>query len=253
MVRECPRWDRTHRCFPHSRGDGPFFSGCSSSIIQFSPLAWGWSVSNKWQPRNNSVFPTRVGMVRPRLLTLIQRPSFPHSRGDGPLLYPVARSVLLFSPLAWGWSVVARMRADGSPVFPTRVGMVRSGCVQDAAVVCFPHSRGDGPRSPVSRNDFSMFSPLAWGWSAQTGGAADPNWVFPTRVGMVRHSSSADSRGRCFPHSRGDGPPNVIEAPTAPSFSPLAWGWSGCESSRGKPAHVFPTRVGMVRDCYGFC
>ncbi len=123
---------------------------------------------------------------------------------------------------------------------------------------------------------FAVF-PNAWGWSE---GCID--FVFPTRVGMVRRPSIATRLG-CrafsphawgwsdnrvgpgdaseldrFPHTRGDGP-DPVDAMFSPhawgwselvrarrAFSPHAWGWSvtrRCSNSKD----VFPTRVGMVR------
>ena len=113
----------------------------------------------------------------------------------------------------------------------------------------FPHSRGDGPRrSSELRPDF-MFSPLAWGWSANTALRMSASRVFPTRVGMVRQFPLCRIHLRCFPHSRGDGPIESQFGSETWAFSPLAWGWSGCPLRSRIHSGVFPTRVGMVRQC----
>ena len=50
--------------FPHPRGDGPFEKNAPAINSQFSPPAWGWSVSTPDTIPVCTVFPTRVGMVR---------------------------------------------------------------------------------------------------------------------------------------------------------------------------------------------
>ena len=74
-----------------------------------------------------TVFPTRVGMVRPSSLSIVLSKRFPHTRGDGP--HPPAS-----------------LQYNAS-VFPTRVGMVRRWMMFARRVESFPHTRGDGPDS----------------------------------------------------------------------------------------------------------
>jgi len=71
------------------------------------------------------VLPTCVGMVRFRFGGLGEKPSSPHVRGDGPLLYVFPGSGNPFSPRAWGWSGEASRSYAVSAVLPTCVGMVQ--------------------------------------------------------------------------------------------------------------------------------
>ena len=92
----------------------------------------------------------------------------------------------MFSPHAWGWTVI---QPDGSVeeiVFPTRVGVDRT--------------RGIGP------GRISPFSPHAWGWTADEIIISTREGVFPTRVGVDRGEASNKS--------------------VAQKFSPHAWGWT---------------------------
>ena len=50
-----------------------------------------------------------------------------------------------FSPHAWGWSSPVAPPDPELMVFPTRVGMVRLRRARLRKLVCFPHTRGDGP------------------------------------------------------------------------------------------------------------
>ena len=72
--------------FPHARGDGPSVSDRREIIRLFSPRPWGWSEIRRPAVVLPCVFPTPVGMVRH--LTSVSKfsLSFPHARGDGPLL-----------------------------------------------------------------------------------------------------------------------------------------------------------------------
>ena len=151
--------------FPHSRGDGPLLRMKRGGTPEFSPLAWGWSAKLLSRRVMTDVFPTRVGMVRWMSEPVLHERRFPHSRGDGPTWASPIEIRLLFSPLAWGWSVISCVHCARIEVFPTRVGMVRTNELGQENFASFPHSRGDGPLGDLERKIFTTFSPLAWGWS----------------------------------------------------------------------------------------
>ena len=69
-------------------------------------------------------------------------------------------------------------------------------------------------------------SPRAWGWPVPHGERPIGVIVFPTRVGMDRRRLLLASLPHRFPHTRGDGPWDVIGRETARKFSPPAWGWA---------------------------
>ena len=71
---------------------------------------------------------------------------------------------------------------------------------------CFPHARGDGPRSNEDFREQIKFSPRPWGWSVPPLLPWICSVVFPTPVGMVRVLRPGDGRHVGFPHARGDGP-----------------------------------------------
>src|SRR5271166_2062832 len=157
------------RCSPHTRGDGPYASFLMVAHDPFSPHAWGWS---DFRVRSTSclvVLPTRVGMVRPIRVSSGRAICSPHTRGDGPNRPLSDETIRRFSPHAWGWSVFQRYDAPGYAVLPTRVGMVRTRFAGRRSFAGSPHTRGDGPKFPFCHTPFPLFSPHAWGWSAQTG------------------------------------------------------------------------------------
>ena len=108
--------------FPHARGDVPGASPCIYGRAPFSPRTWGCS---GWQVA--SVFPTHVGMFRFRSLRYSCCSCFPHARGDVPARARSSARVAAFSPRTWGCSVRRELLAIAEEVFPTHVGMFRSG------------------------------------------------------------------------------------------------------------------------------
>ena len=78
------RW-RQNEGSPHTRGDGPRGAVDVRERGKFSPHAWGWSEQALLSYTEQSVLPTRVGMVRESIGHTLRLYSSPHTRGDGPL------------------------------------------------------------------------------------------------------------------------------------------------------------------------
>ena len=107
------------------RGDGPRIVSSNFPLIQFSPRAWGWSVTRTSSLDLRIVLPTCVGMVRRSASCLPRSTGSPHVRGDGPQFsWPMTVS-REFSPRAWGWSAVKGSARLLDEVLPTCVGMVQ--------------------------------------------------------------------------------------------------------------------------------
>jgi len=193
------------------------------------------------------VFPTRVGMFRARDSQQIRASSFPHARGDVPVIIAILLTVRRFSPRAWGCSAVRRNARMPCHVFPTRVGMFRIAIIRAASRGRFPHARGDVPRRAWAALRRPMFSPRAWGCSGTNALPPIPGAVFPTRVGMFRSPRQSLFTGSRFPHARGDVPDNAAVSLRNEGFSPRAWGCSALVVRSCSFLSVFPTRVGMFR------
>ena len=124
----------------------------------------------------------------------------------------------MFSPQAWGWTVVAGYCPTHVVVFPTGVGVDRL-----ARRLC-PYKLS--------------FSPQAWGWTAvrqrlvvrrfvfPTGVGVDRSWpqssmratVFPTGVGVDRRIRPVALAAIRFPHRRGGGPTACSQFEEYPSY-----------------------------------
>src|SRR5271166_4021050 len=129
--------------------------------------------------------------------------------------------------------------------------MVRDHSTGTEATTRSPHTRGDGPQYSADRALPLLFSPHAWGWSAEQNSSHQGRRVLPTRVGMVRSCGCHRGSWRRSPHTRGDGPRHAWRLMPPMSFSPHAWGWSVNMPVDVGRISVLPTRVGMVRTCGG--
>ncbi len=165
-------------------------------------------------------------MVQPSKSRGVACVSSPHTRGDGPFMKLGILPWDEFSPHAWGWSEMHRVRVLLAAVLPTRVGMVRVRATTLRSHRRSPHTRGDGPRGILLVLSAWAFSPHAWGWSERRRTSGVDTIVLPTRVGMVRRLRHQRHRLRRSPHTRGDGPRTMRWWRRWRWFSPHAWGWS---------------------------
>ena len=89
------------------------------------------------------MFPTRVGMNRPKLAMFPDRNHVPHTRGDEPA----------------GDASITKFEG----MFPTRVGMNRGGFRRLRTRLHVPHTRGDEPIARLYPDGERLCSPHAWG------------------------------------------------------------------------------------------
>ena len=227
MVRDTTSSFNYIGCIPHPRGDGPQRGKLQQGAARYSPPAWGWSEDDYLMNESQNVFPTRVGMVRWLMPSPRRDDGIPHPRGDGPNIHRGSFVRSAYSPPAWGWSGHLRACMNAAEVFPTRVGMVRSGFPPSNRPCRIPHPRGDGPTAVSGYGRRTEYSPPAWGWSVHAT-RMHVGWiVFPTRVGMVRGPCDERKNHYRIPHPRGDGPGDGSITVTKGTYSPPAWGWSG--------------------------
>ncbi len=186
-------------------------------------------------------------MVRETRIAQKNLVRFPHACGDGPRSSCQDARQTLFSPRVWGWSGEPDTGANRAAVFPTRVGMVRDPCCHSQVTASFPHACGDGPMVSMVSSTTSTFSPRVWGWSGPGYCHFPLDYVFPTRVGMVRRVKGNKIKSARFPHACGDGPAKNDGGAERKEFSPRVWGWSAITVGTNTTDVVFPTRVGMVR------
>src|SRR5208337_3567506 len=210
MVRRDQARDAAGSSSPHVRGDGPRSMTSNQIATKFSPRAWGWSGLESRGASDSAVLPTCVGMVRTSTHRSSGLASSPHVRGDGPICNTDSRPSTLFSPRAWGWSVLIVLWRNDQDVLPTCVGMVRVSWPTDRNMTRSPHVRGDGPPAWELERTRGWFSPRAWGWSGNFFRVEWDLTVLPTCVGMVRRETAASGRGDCSPHVRGDGPTDAL-------------------------------------------
>ncbi len=142
-----PRRRRVSICVPHARAGGPSGPSPPAGGAGCSPRACGWTVLTGWRAdrdpcspracgwtgrgpgpkRSPWVFPTRVRVDRRMPLSSPDSMCVPHARGGGPGWLDQCAVSEECSPRAWGWTAGRRRRGPACRVFPTRVGVDRSG------------------------------------------------------------------------------------------------------------------------------
>src|SRR5579871_1672866 len=111
--------------FPHGRGGVPCGSRGASSVLSFSPRAWGCTEIAQEEGPPLYVFPTGVGVYRYVSWGVTIGSSFPHGRGGVPEGNSGSGQFQPFSPRAWGCTVTIRSQSTTAAVFPTGVGVYR--------------------------------------------------------------------------------------------------------------------------------
>ena len=211
---------------PHARGDGPDGSQGVVELGGCSPRTWGWTAILTRFLAVAWVFPTHVGMDRDSYSAVNVPRGVPHARGDGPYSESVNQSILKCSPRTWGWTGARRPAGTTAPVFPTHVGMDRTGIRAGASRAGVPHARGDGPSFSHGFILHRWCSPRTWGWTVSLWPYGKYQNVFPTHVGMDRERGKRPFLVPCVPHARGDGPVKFAGGGSRVRCSPRTWGWT---------------------------
>src|SRR5690606_25187526 len=128
----------------------------------------------------------RVGVDLIDGLNKLKAQRIPHTRGGGPQNRGSTGDYKQYSPHAWGWTDAAERMGVNLKVFPTRVGVDRSGNSRAVEAGRIPHTRGGGPTPPFAGRFAAAYSPHAWGWTVEMNFGNPENSVFPTRVGVDR-------------------------------------------------------------------
>ena len=179
------------------------------------------------------------------------------------------RSLIKFSPQAWGCTVIKFRGGIPTAFSPQAWGCTVASSECDHRVSRFPHRRGGVPATVSSMQQRKAFSPQAWGCTVlrlgryrrtgrfphRRGGVPGPQYgevkehiVFPTGVGVYRVTCAWAMLCWSFPHRRGGVPTmNFAGGVRIQLFSPQAWGCTESRRSHGGDSQVFPTGVGVYR------
>ena len=191
------------------------------------------------------VSPARAGMDPGEAVHRHPRRRFPRTRGDGPLSVSLGRHDRWFPPHARGWTLWPWLLTWLVVVSPARAGMASTigGPIRSFP----PHARGWTLRKMGQSGMFDKFPPHARGWTLAPSRTPGCSMVSPARAGMDPWRPHDMRNPRCFPRTRGDGPPPRILSPTMTSFPPHARGWTGGWWYDTGEFVVSPARAGMDR------
>ncbi len=211
------RYPECHPGIPHVRGGGPPTVAPIWKCSPYSPRAWGWTAVANRGAGGALVFPTCVGVDRSIRRVPVLISGIPHVRGGGPIYARERVTRTGYSPRAWGWTDNNGFSREPGGVFPTCVGVDRTGKRTNKRGFGIPHVRGGGPKTVHLLIWLGLYSPRAWGWTEPV-----PLWqlsilVFPTCVGVDRrfryHLCNPDG----IPHVRGGGPSSLNNPMTRPA------------------------------------
>ena len=119
-------------------------------------------------------------------------------------------------------------------VSPARAGMDRNTPTASAYWRSFPRTRGDGPNLPSTTGIAFTFPPHARGWTRNWSRIRCGKSVSPARAGMDPKLVKDKMREKCFPRTRGDGPPIGTAPPERLGFPPHARGWTRRQARGGE-------------------
>ncbi len=177
--------------FPHARGGVSGFDIGSVALLKFSPRTWGCFRLLSFQPLDDIVFPTHVGVFPYQIPARQALGCFPHARGGVSPALIQGGTVLEFSPRTWGCFSFSSRTGTRSRVFPTHVGVFLQDRTRPLFLLRFPHARGGVSKENCLRATEGRFSPRTWGCFSQQPLRGCRMRVFPTHVGVFLKSSHA--------------------------------------------------------------
>ena len=133
-------------CFPRTRGDGPDSGWVCCAELGFPPHSRGWTGEGGVVPLRCRVSPALAGMDPSATSSPTTRSSFPRTRGDGPIPKRLPKPTLPFPPHSRGGTAAAASNRYRLEVSPALAGMDRALNPWPDTSMCFPRTRGDGPR-----------------------------------------------------------------------------------------------------------
>ena len=133
------------RCFPRTRGDGPYAGHTAEEQATLPPHARGWTLNGYGAALHSVASPARAGMDPSGNTAQAFSRSFPRTRGDGPAAVSAPISMSSLPPHARGWTPSLGHAASSIAASPARAGMDPIGYGTNIAQGSFPRTRGDGP------------------------------------------------------------------------------------------------------------
>ena len=188
---------------------------------------WGLREKPHAVARGPGMFPTHVGIARIRAGSPHRPHDVPYACGDcapcsAPLSYKRKCSLRM-----WGLRGRRRAPCAGSRYVPYACGDCATGV------------RGCGM--------FRRCSLRMWGLRVHEGAQPEPRAMFPTHVGIARHSRSVWRRLADVPYACGDCARDVLGRPQRSACSLRMWGLRGYTQGALVTWVMFPTHVGIAR------
>ena len=234
---------------PHVRGGVSKYHICFSGWTESSPRAWGCFLSSGKAFLLSVVFPTCVGVFPHNKKSFEKLLSLPHVRGGVSRGTVGHAEVPRSSPRAWGCFQRALFPEKVSTVFPTCVGVFPALSLGAGGGARLPHVRGGVSTHIPGYDALGVSSPRAWGCFLffVVGFGFFP--VFPTCVGVFLTRKECLDAAGSLPHVRGGVSVDSVRKGVPLASSPRAWGCFRLLDDEIERLGVFPTCVGVFRNC----
>ena len=224
VFRKDSRFLLSFRRLPHARGGVSVELFSSESRRLSSPRPWGCFFCRQLRAKAVPVFPTPVGVFQKRLKNIDKTKGLPHARGGVSQDSRFLLSFRLSSPRPWGCFHGSRWGELPQLVFPTPVGVFRTGRDRLDSFCRLPHARGGvSGRTKRPAKNFAS-SPRPWGCFPGYKIASHRPAVFPTPVGVFPFASARRFTAPGLPHARGGVSTGRDRLDSFCPSSPRPWG-----------------------------
>ena len=133
------------RCFPRTRGDGPFGRSSRPRPAVLPPHTRGWTLRSAGGRTDIRASPAHAGMDLDRPAPDQQVHRFPRTRGDGPGPRNDPGKARRLPPHTRGWTMTMARREAREWASPAHAGMDLQHTLLRYEGLRFPRTRGDGP------------------------------------------------------------------------------------------------------------
>ena len=246
IARPEPGGVRPRRHVPYACGDCAGPRNRHRAEQACSLRMWGLRGTPARPLAPSAMFPTHVGIARPRSLAGQAGQDVPYACGDCALPAVAYSTASQCSLRMWGLRDNNNRDRPGQRMFPTHVGIARRIRGEDRGGRDVPYACGDCARYVLPPMLTLRCSLRMWGLRGDRLDHRHAHGMFPTHVGIARASHGIDSAWNHVPYACGD----CAQFRTAPvagqQCSLRMW---GLRDARHPPRGVhamFPTHVGIA-------
>ena len=247
IARGSPRSPRQPRHVPYACGD------CAARGLGLR--CWTSCSLRMWGLRDRAdeldvcqaMFPTHVGIARNKNHQHPAESYVPYACGDCADAGDQDRLRQECSLRMWGLRVVLPKKPPADAMFPTHVGIARVSAAAPSRPGDVPYACGDCASEPTVFRVVSRCSLRMWGLRGLDIGSTGYVGMFPTHVGIARHTPWPPPKVWHVPYACGDCAIEALVQAKCLTCSLRMWGLRGRVVKLESSNIMFPTHVGIAR------